>query len=201
MKRTIIKIDEDRCNGCGICVKDCHEGALQIIAGKARIIDDSYCDGLGACIGTCPEGAILFEEREAEPYKEQVHCNVFSGLRQWPLQLHLVNPYALHPENADLILAADCTAFAYSDFHNRFIKNNTLVIACPKLDRSKDVYVEKITEMIDYSSINSLTVIIMEVPCCGGLLQIAREAQANAKREIPIKKVIIGIKGNLLYEE
>jgi len=201
MKRTLIKIDEDLCNGCGVCVKSCHEGALQIIEGKARIIDDQYCDGLGACIGTCPEGAIIMEEREAEPYNEYAHYSVFPEPRQWPLQLHLINPSALRSKTGNLVLAADCTAFAYRDFHQHFIQNNRIAIACPKLDHSKDIYVEKITEMIDNSFFNTLIVIIMDVPCCGGLLQIAREAQANAKRKIPIKKIVIGIKGNLLYSE
>ncbi len=283
MKRTIIKIDENLCNGCGVCVEGCHEGALQIIDGKARMISDLFCDGLGACIGECPVGAIELEEREAEPYDEyavmekiapkgeetilahllhlknhnemefvkqglnylkehnitidmqkltggntasaqgasggcpgaremsfapqnqnedrETGCNTFSQLRQWPVQLHLLSTEASYLKNADLVLAADCTAFAYGDFHNRFMKNNILAIACPKLDSSKEVYVEKLTAMIDNAHINTLTVIMMEVPCCGGLLQLAQQAQANAKRKIPIKKIIIGIKGNLLSEE
>ena len=222
MKRTIIKIDENLCNGCGICVAGCHEGALQIIDGKARIVNEHYCDGFGACIGECPVGAITLEEREAKPYNEQAvmekdsHAcpgskemsfylpdeqNTISHLRQWPVQLHLLNPNAPFLINADLILAADCTAFVFGDFHNRFIKNNVIAIACPKLDHSKEIYVEKITAMIDNSLINTLTVVIMEVPCCRGLLQIAQQSQANAKRKIPIKKVIIGIQGNLQTEE
>jgi len=227
MKRTIIKIDENLCNGCGICVKGCHEGALQIIDGKARIVNDMYCDGLGACIGECPIGAITLEERETEPYNEQAvmekkshtcpsikemsfapmteqnqaNTTIFSQLSQWPLQLHLLNPYSPFLKNTNMVLAADCTAFAYGDFHNRFMKNNSITIACPKLDNSKEVYVEKLTAMIDNSSINTLTVIMMEVPCCGGLLQIAQQALANAKRKIPIKKVVIGIKGNIQNEE
>jgi len=206
IKRTIIKIDENLCNGCGDCIQSCHEGALQIVNGKARIISDTYCDGLGACIGTCPQGAITLEEREAEPYDEQVvdehvPCHTFSGLNQWPIQLHLLNPSASYLKITDWVLAADCTAFAYGAFHNQFIKNNGIMIACPKLDRSKDIYVDKIITMINNSSINTLTVIIMEVPCCRGLLQIALEAQANAERKIPIKEVIIGIDGNLQSEK
>lgn len=236
MKRTIIKIDENLCDGCGLCVEGCHEGALQVINGKAHIISELYCDGLGACIGKCPQGAITLEEREAEPYNEQAvlkrislssasfakkPCGcpgskemsftlpaeqsetngvVFSQLRQWPIQLHLLNPEASFLKNANLILAADCTAFAYGNFHNQFLKNHSLAIACPKLDDFKDIYVEKLRAMIDNSFINTLTVVIMEVPCCGGLLHIAQQAQAGAKRKIPVKKVVIGIKGGLHSE-
>jgi len=189
MKRTIVKIDENRCTGCGACVKGCHGGALQIIDGKARIINEDYCDGLGACIGTCPVGAIELEERETEPQKEQPCCHASFEMRQFPIQLRLVNPNASFLKNTDLILAADCTAFVYSNFHHQFMKqNNSIVIACPKLDNAAEYYVEKLTSMIDHSLINSLTVILMEVPCCGGLLRIAQQAQANAKRKIPIKK-------------
>ena len=221
MKRTIIKIDEDLCNGCGDCVEGCHEGALQVIDGKARIIHEMYCDGLGACIGECPVGAITLEEREAEPFNEQAvkerelqacpganemsfapttgpneaRAAVSSQLGQWPVQLHLVNPGAPFLRNTNLVLAADCTAFAYGNFHHRFIKNSSIAIACPKLDHSKEIYVEKLTAMMDLSSIQMLTVVIMEVPCCGGLMQIALQAQARAKRKIPIQKVVIGIKG------
>jgi len=239
MKRTIVKIDENLCNGCGNCVIGCHEGALKIIDGKARIVHDIYCDGLGACIGTCPEGAISLEEREAQPFNEvlvlermtsmqnepcgctgarelsfspkniqnEVNTDVKnntcvnSQLRQWPVQLHLLNPQANFLKKADLVLAADCAAFAYGDFHNRFIKNNHIAIACPKLDHSKEIYVEKLIEMIDNSLINTLTVIIMEVPCCGGLLYIAQQAQTNANRKIPVKKVVIEIQGNIISEE
>ena len=331
MKRTVIKIDEELCNGCGACVNGCHEGALQLIDGKARMVSDLYCDGLGACIGECPAGAIEFEAREAEPYSEyavmerisskgektirahllhlkthneidyvkqglnylkehnikidlsgidvtednpgveaqtkppaqteighdnrtaseksvenKIACGcpgmqersfvpqaipdnsptntnsardespqiaiqqhqysrnsaeIASQLRQWPIQLHLLNPEAQYFRLADIVLAADCTAYAYGDFHNRFLKNHTLAIACPKLDSNKEAYIEKLTAMIDHSLINTLTVIIMEVPCCGGLLQIAKLAVSNAKRRIPVKLIVVGIEGNLLKEE
>jgi len=148
-----------------------------------------YCDGIGACIGSCPEDAIELEESEAK-----VQNTDFSQPRQFPIKLRLVNPNASILKNTDLILAADCTAFIYSDFHRKFMKNSSLVIACPKFDNATDYYVEKLTAMIDYSSIYSLTVIIMEVPCCRGLLQIAHQAQANALRKIPIEKVVIGIR-------
>jgi len=229
MKRTIVKIDESRCNGCGDCVKGCHEGALRIIDGKARIVDEMYCDGLGACIGDCPLGAITLEEREAEPYNEQA---VMAGkaslqekscgcpdvremsfiqptepnttcfrLRHFPIQLHLVNPHADFLKKTDLIVAADCTAFAYNNFHYQFLKNNSLVIACPKLDNAAELYREKLTAMIDYSFINTLSVIIMEVPCCRGLFQIVQQAQASAKRKVPVKKIVTGINGELQSEE
>jgi NAD-dependent dihydropyrimidine dehydrogenase PreA subunit len=201
MTKTIVKIDENRCTGCGACVKGCHGGALQIIDGKARIINEDYCDGLGACVGDCPVGAITLEERETEPPKEQLCCNVSFEMRQFPIQLRLVNPNAGFLKNTDLILAADCTAFVYSNFHHQFMKNNSIVIACPKLDNAADYYVEKLTAMIDNSFINTLTVILMEVPCCRGLLHIAQQALAGATRKIPIKKVVIGTKGNFISEE
>ena len=225
MKRTIVKIDETRCIGCGACVKGCHGGALQLIDGKARIINEDYCDGLGACIGECAAGAITLEEREMNSeniehdtsfHENQCICPGMQELplnlppkqnttaavwNQFPIQLRLVNPNAVFLKNSDLILAADCTAFVYSNFHHQFMKNKSLVIACPKLDQNADLYVEKLTAMIDNSFINTLTVILMEVPCCGGLLQIARQALANANRKIPLKKVVIGIKGDILTEE
>ncbi|MEG1403185.1 4Fe-4S binding protein [Bacteroides sp.] len=274
MKRTIIKIDESLCNGCGACIKGCHEGALQLIDGKARMISDLFCDGLGACIGECPVGAIALEEREAEPYDEYavmeriapkgektivahlMHlrdhkemeylkqglsylaergieislpeekpaaaCGCPGGrafsfapkatpshavspaqsqLRQWPVQLHLLNPQAAYFREADVVLAADCAAYAYGDFHQRFLTGKTLAIACPKLDTGKESYIEKLTAMIDASQIRSLTVVIMEVPCCGGLLQLARMAVERSVRKIPIKQVIVGIQGNLVRED
>ena len=228
MKRTIVKIDENRCTGCGACVAGCHGGALQIIDGKARIINEDYCDGLGACIGECPYGAISLEERETQPnikqatkehtslqekpcacpsiqeksFDEQTEQNTtFSELRHFPIQLHLINPNAGFLQNTDLVLAADCTAFAYGNFHQQFMKNKSIAIACPKLDNAAEYYVEKLSTMIDNSFINTLTVIIMEVPCCRGLLQIAQMAQANAKRKIPVKKIVIGIKGELQSED
>jgi ferredoxin len=224
MKRIIVKIDEKRCTGCGTCVKGCHGGALQIIDGKAQIINEAYCDGLGACIGDCPVGAISLKEYETETHNEQAAVlqknpctcpsikeitfsmpteqnEACSRLSHFPIQLHLINPNAGFLQNADLVLAADCTAFAYSNFHNHFLKSSCLAIACPKLDNSTDIYVEKLTAMIDYSLINTLSVVIMEVPCCRGLLQMAKQAQANAKRKVPIKKIVIGIKGNIQSEE
>lgn len=296
MKRTIIKIDEELCNGCGACVQGCHEGALQMIDGKVRMVSELFCDGLGACIGDCPVGAIELEEREAEPYDEiatiermipkgektiiahlkhlkehgeidylkqgvgylrandilidfaQVHNHGGAGcatkpvapapqhnhgggcpgsremsfapaavsgfkmaattnaetpsqLRQWPVQLHLLNPEAGYFRGADVVLAADCVAFSFADFHNRFLAGKILAIACPKLDSNKESYVEKLKNMIVYSAINTLTVVIMEVPCCGGLLALAQKAVAEAGRKIPVKLVVIGTRGDVLKEE
>ena len=278
MKRQIVIIDEEKCNGCGLCIPNCHEGALQIIDNKARLISDLFCDGLGACIGHCPQGAMTIEEREAEPYDEKkvmaiivtkgentikAHLNhlkehgeteyynealaylnehkvniktneimehqhghhghscpgskemsfnnepakeqnigaVPSQLRQWPVQLHLLNPSAGYFKNADVLLAADCVAFAVGNFHNDFLKGKTLAIACPKLDSNMESYVEKVTAMVDQAQINTLTVVMMEVPCCGGLLHIAKTAVANATRKVPIKAVFVGIQGNVLKEE
>lgn len=312
MLRKIIQIDEVKCNGCGLCIPNCHEGALQIIDGKARLISDLFCDGLGACIGHCPEGAIEIIEREAEPYNESIVMETIvkqgrntilahlehlrdhneheflkeavayiknhqidlspgaeikstqatqastvifpnmkealhhvkpetesscgcgssktidfridlnkvnaavvttgltnaqstspapSELRQWPVQLHLVNPMASYFQGADVVLAADCVAFAMGDFHDRLLKNKSLAIACPKLDSNKEVYIEKLSTMISEAKINTLTVPIMEVPCCGGLIQMAKIAVQQSGRNIPIKKIVIGIKGEILNEE
>ena len=201
MKRTVIKIDENLCIGCGACVSGCHGGALQIIDGKARIINEMYCDGLGACIGECPVGALSLEEREVVTDRkiesEPTRCNASITSHQFPIQLRLVNPSAPFFENRDLVLAADCTAFVYSNFHHQFMKNSSIVIACPKLDNLKDLYVEKLTDMMEHSSMNSLTVVMMEVPCCGGLWHIAQQALSNAKRKVEMKKEIIGVNGEL----
>jgi NAD-dependent dihydropyrimidine dehydrogenase PreA subunit len=290
MIREIVKIDEELCNGCGDCVPNCHEGALQIIDGKARLISELMCDGLGACLGHCPQGAITIEKREADEYNEvvviaqmiksgkatvfahlkhlqehnetgflnealtyikanrndmpfkisEVHellhgekehkheavgagcwCagsapqsfnvagikmaapvgEVPSELTQWPVQMHLINPAASYFNGADLLVAADCAAFAYGNFHNDFIKGRKLVIACPKLDQGKDVYIQKLTRLIDEARVNTITVVIMEVPCCGGLLQMVQIATQAASRKVPVKELVIGIKGEVLTEE
>nr|WP_319511193.1 4Fe-4S binding protein [uncultured Draconibacterium sp.] len=291
MIREIIKIDDDLCNGCGNCVPNCHEGALQIIDGKARLISELMCDGLGACIGHCPEGAITIEEREADAYDEiatisqmvkQGKATMFAHLKhlqdhnetgylqqalgfikanreampfeisevhellhgakneqasgggcapggcpgsapmafdagglkmaapataapseltQWPVQMHLINPAASYFKGADLLVAADCAGFAYGNFHNDFIKNRKMVIACPKLDQGTDIYVQKLVKLIDESRVNTITVVIMEVPCCGGLSQMVKMATQMASRKVPVKEVVIGIKGDILSEE
>jgi NAD-dependent dihydropyrimidine dehydrogenase PreA subunit len=225
MKRKIVTIDENICNGCGLCVEGCYEGAIQVIDGKARVMNEAFCDGLGACIGKCPVGAIEIEERDAAPYIEtsdiehggcpgsmelsfkkpvghdDTTIKIGSQLTQWPIQLHLLNPQSSFFKNADVILAADCTAYAFGNFHDGLLKNHSLAIACPKLDSGKEEYIEKITAMINLSRINSLTVIIMEVPCCTGLLQLAQQAAANAERKIPVKKIVVGIQGEILKDE
>jgi MinD superfamily P-loop ATPase containing an inserted ferredoxin domain len=237
MKRDILKIDEELCNGCGQCVPNCHEGALQVIDGKVRLVSELMCDGLGACIGYCPEGAITIETREAEPYNEikvmnenHDHQGMHNGggcpgsrtmviaepdqtennnpvsdqpseLRQWPVQMHLVNPNAPYFTDADLLLAADCVAFSMGNFHSRYLKGKSLAIACPKLDHGADIYVEKLIAMIDTAKINTITVMMMEVPCCGGLLQMVRAALSKSSRKVPVKQTIVGISGNILKEE
>lgn len=285
MKRNIIKIDEVKCTGCGLCIPNCPEGAIQLLDGKARLVSDLSCDGLGACLGHCPEGAITIEEREAVPYDEvQVMLNIIpqgeatikahlehlkghnqteflmqavqvltqkglpnplaadtpprtedasghsghgggcpgsramqfakpdesevpdagerpSQLSHWPIQLHLISPLAPHFQGADLLLAADCTAYALGDFHKDYLKGKVLAIACPKLDSEQEIYAEKITALIDEAKINTLTVMIMQVPCCSGLLRLAQAAVKQAKRKVPLKCVVVGIKGGILKEE
>jgi ferredoxin len=279
VKRKIINIDEDKCNGCGVCIPNCPEGAIQIIDGKARLISDIFCDGLGACIGHCPQDAIKTEEREAEEYSERkTMVNIIkagkktviahlkhlkehgemgyyneamdilkekgieiqiddadksnecknipscpgskvldfsdkeqnedlrvndskSQLRQWPIQLHLVPTNAPYFQSKDVILVADCVAYSIADFHEKFLKNRSISIACPKLDSNIDIYLSKIISLIDDAKINTLTVVTMEVPCCSGLLNLAKKAASDATRKIPIKSIVVGIKGDILKEE
>jgi NAD-dependent dihydropyrimidine dehydrogenase PreA subunit len=325
MKREIIRIDEAKCNGCGICIPNCHEGALQIVDGKARLISDLMCDGLGACIGHCPEGAITMETREAVPYNEKAvmedmigkgrntiiahlkhlkdhnesgflkegiefllanrekvnfdvdevlevisshkqgsadagsngvnhpkahghghiheHGNSHSRshshsqslshsgggcpgsremtierdnialvggtdtvdapseLRQWPVQMHLINPNAGYFQNSDLLIAADCVAFAAGNFHGKYLKGKSVAIACPKLDSNMEVYVNKITSLIDDAKVNTITVMMMEVPCCGGLMRLVKAGAEQAQRKVPLKMSIVGINGGIIKEE
>jgi len=294
MVRTVIQIDEDLCNGCGNCVSGCHEGALQLIDGKARLIGDNLCDGLGACIGECPVGAIEFVDREATPYSERdcldrimplgentvvahlkhlknhgmknevheafailaekgwdaaaVRAKVLAGdrpagapapahgsaggggcpgsrvmdftpraeqplaapaapaarpqseLRQWPVQLHLVPPTAPYLRGCDLLVAADCAPFAYANFHGDFLKGRVLLIGCPKLDDTA-YYAEKLTQIFQLNGIRSVTVLRMEVPCCGGITQAVRHAIAAAGQVVPYAEAIIGIDGQLRLPE
>ncbi|HOK52031.1 MAG TPA: 4Fe-4S binding protein [Bacteroidales bacterium] len=291
MIREIVRIDEEKCNGCGLCVPNCHEGALQIIDGKAVLVSELMCDGLGACVGHCPQDAITIEKREAEPYNERkvmeelslksknvviahlkhlkehnelgylkegieylmqnedrlpydvreivaaldmqarkpsveaqhnVHAggcpgsrtmsfeggmqrvaasDIQSALTHWPVQLHLINPAASHFQQCDLLVAADCTAFAHANFHGKLLAGKKLVIACPKLDANKEIYVEKLSRMVDEARVNTITVAIMEVPCCGGLLQIVQMALQRATRKVPVKAIVVGIRGEILQEE
>ncbi|MBN2349483.1 MAG: 4Fe-4S binding protein [Bacteroidales bacterium] len=293
MLREVVKIDEDLCNGCSACIPACHEGALQIIDGKARLVSDLMCDGLGACIGHCPMDAITIEKREAEPYNEvkvmafmaekgkntvtahlkhlkehgetdylregvryltenrdklnfdleevinEVHGKrpafevnqmqhnhgggcpgsrpmsftpknestenpLVSGqseLRQWPVQMHLINPAASYFQNSDLLLAADCVAFAVGNFHQKFLKGKSVAIACPKLDTGQDTYLQKLVKLIDEAKVNTITVMIMQVPCCGGLLQMAKAAIQNFSRKVPVKVMVVSVEGEILSEE
>jgi Pyruvate/2-oxoacid:ferredoxin oxidoreductase delta subunit len=240
MKRKIIRIDEEKCTGCGLCVPSCAEGALQIIDGKARLVSDKYCDGLGACLGECPEDALFIEEREAEgfdenavqqhleemkhseskPEEENLPCGcpssmeiswqeegvesgpktapkVRSELRQWPVQLTLVNPDAEYFKETELLLAADCVPFAYANFHQDFLHGKALVVGCPKLD-DYEFYLNKLTEIIKRGSLKKISVVNMEVPCCFGFINLAREAINQARKHIPLEQVVVSVKGEIL---
>ena len=204
MKRKIIHIDEEKCNGCGACANACHEGAIGMAEGKAKLLRDDYCDGMGDCLPECPTGAITFEEREAAAYDEvAVRANKLKKLkkaqpqlRQWPVQIKLVPERAPYFQDADLLIAADCTAYAYADFHRRFIHGRTVLIGCPKLDGVD--YVEKLTEIIRGNDIQSVTVVRMELPCCGGLEMAAERALQNSGKTIPCQVVTVSVDGHVL---
>ena len=275
MKRKIIQIDEKKCNGCGKCIPNCPEGALQIIDGKARLVSDLFCDGLGACIGECPLGAITTVEREAEAYDEKtvmlkniipkgantikahlkhlkVHKEskllqialdvlktnnvevpdlkeqsaqklsggcpgtsaellnrkptetkaasgiVTSELRQWPIQLHLINPMAAYFDDADLLISADCVPYAFGNFHRHYLKDKMLITFCPKLDNGLDVYVEKLTELFRQKRINSVTIVRMEVPCCCGTEMIVRKALEASGKKLDVTVNIISLNGEII---
>lgn len=191
MIRTIIEIDEEKCTGCGLCVDACHEGAIELIDGKAKLIRDDYCDGLGDCLPTCPTGAIEIIEREAVAYDEEA-----VKLRQWPIQIKLVPTKAAWFDGAKLLVAADCTAYAYANFHQDFIKNHVTVVGCPKLD---DVdYSDKLTDIIRNNDIKSITVVRMEVPCCGGIENAVKKAMKNSGKFMPWNVVTIATDGSIL---
>jgi Fe-S-cluster-containing hydrogenase component 2 len=233
--RKIIRIDGEKCDGCGDCVPACVEGALQIIDGKAKLVSETYCDGLGACLGECPQGAITIEERAAEefneeatklhlmkkgPTEETLPCgcpsatvtqferqetteaaaikvtNQPSMLGHWPVQLTLVPPTAPFLRGADVVLAADCVPFAYAGFHQDFIKDHAVLVACPKLD-DYEAHLRKLADILSHSSLKSLTVVHMEVPCCAGLTYMVKQAMQSAGKSIPLREVTIGIKGDL----
>jgi NAD-dependent dihydropyrimidine dehydrogenase PreA subunit len=241
--RKIVRIDEEKCNGCGLCIPNCAEGALQIVEGKAKLISEKSCDGLGACLGHCPQDAIAVIEREAEDFDEkavEVHLHkkheiqpqpepqpVFTGcpssramhfkvpearteadsaipsismLSQWPVQLKLVPVNAPYFQNADLLIVADCVPFAYPNFHQDFLKGKAVVVGCPKLDDIQ-YYKEKLTEIFKANPIKSVTVPYMEVPCCFGLVKATEDAIAASGKKIPLKKVKIGIRGDIKDEE
>jgi len=238
--REIVRIDEEKCNGCGECVPNCPEGALKIVGGKAKLVRDQYCDGLGACLGTCPQDAITVIEREAEDFDEETvaarqshghhhppdphgHAAHAAGcpgaavvdmcsdkdaaapagetgrpsaLTQWPVQLHLVPTGAPFFEGADLLLAADCAPFAMADFHERLLRGRRLLIACPKLDDTTP-YEEKLTAILRENEIRSLTVVHMEVPCCYGLVTLARRAAQLSGKDIPLEEVTVTLRGGV----
>ena len=256
-KRKIIRIDEEKCNGCGLCVLTCAEGALQVIDGKARLVSENYCDGLGACIGGCPEDALIIEEREVAGFDEKAveehlektrkvqsetacacpghtvvqfiekkekaelpcscpsstvtslkkedkailaggaELHLQSTLTHWPVQLRLVPPTASFLKNSELLLVADCVPFAYANFHHDLLKDHPVLVACPKLD-DYDAHLEKLTEIIKQAQLSSITVVHMEVPCCSGLVNMARQAIAASGQDINFDDITIGIRGNRL---
>ena len=229
MVRKIIQIDENKCNGCGACAAACHEGAIGMVDGQAKLLRDDYCDGLGDCLPTCPTGAITFVEREAAAYDEaaakanmkKVHApggcpgtksrsierktdlkvpqrggSLPSQLRQWPVQIKIVPARAPYFENANLLIVADCTAYAYANFHEEFIRNRITLVGCPKLDEGD--YTEKLTEIIKNNDIKSVTIVRMEVPCCGGLESAAKRALQASGKFIPWQVVTISTDGKIL---
>lgn len=224
MERKIIKIDQEKCNGCGLCVDACHEGAIALIDGKATLMHEHYCDGLGDCLPSCPVNAISFEVREAPAYDHEaviaaqkaktgmngcsgsqmktmqsragVVANIESQLRQWPVQIKLVPVNAPFFHQADILIAADCTAYAYGNFHQKFMRNKVTLIGCTKLDQVQ--YADKFTEIFTYNDIRSITVVRMEVPCCGGMEYAVETAIKNSGKQIPLEVVVISNDGRIL---
>jgi len=207
--RKIVQIDEEKCDGCGVCIPNCVEGALQIIDGKARLVKDSYCDGLGACLGHCPKDAIKIIEREAEEFDEEAveeylsnrkpirqDTEIKSTLNQWPIQLNLVPIRAPFFENSDLLLLADCAAVAVPDLHNKLLKGKTVVMGCPKFDDARK-YADKLTEVMKQNTLRGVTVVHMEVPCCRGLKGIMDYALKESGKMIPSQALLIKIDGSI----
>jgi Fe-S-cluster-containing hydrogenase component 2 len=235
VKRNIIEIDQELCNGCGACVSACAEGAIAIVDGKARMISDTYCDGLGNCIGECPQDALKIVVREADDFDEDAvarHLKAqspradgpaaacqcpsaavrrvepkaglaeapsasISALSTWPVQLRLVPPHAPFLKGADLLVASDCTAFAYAGFHRDFLQGRVLLVGCPKLD-DRELYVDKFTEIFKQNDIRSVTVVVMEVPCCQGMPMIVKAGLKAAGASVPVETVVVGVRGDIV---
>ena len=196
MIRRIIRINEEACTGCGACAAACHEGAIKMIGGKAKLTREDYCDGLGDCLPACPAGAITFEERDAPAYDEAAVRAAKNRPVQWPVQIKLIPVNAPHFDGADLLVAADCTAYAYGDFHDGFIRGRITLIGCPKLDAVD--YSEKLTQIFRNNQIKSVTVARMEVPCCGGMDQAVKRAVQASGKDIPYSVAIISADGKIL---
>ncbi len=223
--RKIVQIDESKCDGCGLCIPKCAEGALQIIDGKARLVGDTYCDGLGNCLGECPQDAISIIEREAQPFDESLipathehkpthdhkhdskpshrsgcpssaEVELDAELTHWPIQLHLVAPDARFLANSDLLICADCVPFAFADFHRKLLADKSLIICCPKLDDT-ELYEAKLAEIFAINSIQSITVAHMEVPCCFGLSKLVKNALEKSSKQIPLEDLTISLTGNI----
>lgn len=197
MIRKIIEINEEKCNGCGLCAKACHENAIGMVNGKAKLLQDDYCDGLGDCLPTCPTGAITFVEREAAAYDEAaVEANKRKKNRQWPIQIQLTPVNAPYFDGADLLIAADCTAFAYANFAKEIQKGKITLIGCPKLDPVD--YSEKLTAILEQNDVKSVTIIRMEVPCCGGIQNAAVTAMKKSGKFIPWQVLTVSVEGEVL---
>ena len=197
MIRKIIEINEEKCNGCGLCAKACHENAIGMVNGKAKLLRDDYCDGLGDCLPTCPTGAITFVEREAAAYDEAaVEANKRKKNRQWPIQIQLTPVNAPYFDGADLLIAADCTAFAYANFAKEIQKGKITLIGCPKLDPVD--YREKLTAILEQNDVKSVTIIRMEVPCCGGIQNAAVTAMKKSGKFIPWQVLTVSVEGEVL---
>jgi NAD-dependent dihydropyrimidine dehydrogenase PreA subunit len=245
VKRNIIEIDEELCNGCGQCIITCAEGALELIEGKARLVAEKYCDGLGACLGECPTGALKVIQRESDDFDEEAvverleelkqaeapaqqtmacgcpgaHLQTFarpeaaqcagravadgsvaSALTHWPVQIHLVPPTAPFLKNASLLVAADCTAFTYAFFHRDFLEGKVLMVGCPKFDDAQ-AYVDKFAQIFTAASVQDVTVVVMEVPCCAGLPLIVKKGMELAGKNVPLQKVVVSVRGEILKSE
>ena len=197
MIRKIIEINEEKCNGCGLCAKACHENAIGMVNGKAKLLREDYCDGLGDCLPTCPTGAITFVEREAAAYDEAaVEANKRKKNRQWPIQIQLTPVNAPYFDGADLLIAADCTAFAYANFAKEIQKGKITLIGCPKLDPVD--YSEKLTAILEQNDVKSVTIIRMEVPCCGGIQNAAATAMKKSGKFIPWQVLTVSVEGEVL---